>query len=108
MFGEENYFRTGDSNRITEAYTFGREYIQNLQSQGFLKNRYDKITPDIIKKSIFKSGGKFSSNLNNRIIGLMKNDPKQRTILSGILNKMPSVTLPILGGTTLKFSGDRN
>ena len=104
---DENYFRTANSNKITEAAPFAREYIESLRRGGFLRNRYDKITPSIIKKSIDASGGKFSGDLNNRIIGLMQNTPQQRKNLANILNKVPTVTLPILGGATLKFSGDR-
>tara|TARA_Y100000015_G_scaffold37885_1_gene40250 strand:+ start:1111 stop:3000 length:1890 start_codon:yes stop_codon:yes gene_type:complete len=112
----ESYFRRGLGSpddvsryspaRITEAAPFGREYVQSLQSSGLIKNRYDKITPDIIKKSIDKSGGSFSFSKGNRITGLMQNNPQQRKNLAGILNKLPAVTAPVLGGSLI-FSGDK-
>jgi hypothetical protein len=114
-----NYFRYGGSGQM-EPRAFAAELRQSLLDKGFIKDVYQPITPNILSsakkyfaKNPFSQGalksptGQTFNVSGTRLLDFASGSKSNLGQLSKLMNKLPTVTLPILGGTTLKFSGDR-
>jgi len=114
-----NYFRYGGSGQL-EPRAFAAELRQSLLDKGFIKDVYQPITTNILSsakkyfaKNPFSQGALKSPTGQNfnvsstRLLDFASGSKSNLGQLSKLMNKLPTVTLPILGGTTLKFSGDR-
>jgi hypothetical protein len=92
----KDYFETGS--RGQEKMPFAAEVRENLLQRGVIKDYYDDITPDILRKhkDIYdKTGG---LKYTQRLYEIMEDSPENLNILSQALNKMPQVVLPVAGG----------
>jgi hypothetical protein len=93
------YFREGSGG--LEPSAFANELRESLLQKGFIKDTYDEITPDILKKAHkhFKANpmgtyfpedfGSFLSS--TRILDFMKPSKSNFSQLSNVLNKLPAV-----------------
>ena len=103
-----------------EPRAFAAELRQSLLDKGFIKDVYQPITPNILSsakkyfaKNPFSQGalksptGQTFNVSGTRLLDFASGSKSNLGQLSKLMNKLPTVTLPILGGTTLKFSGDR-
>lgn len=92
LVNQKNYWSFGG--RGQEKSAFLAEIRENMLQRGIIKNRYDKITPEMLKEHyrIYKNtkGDKYFL----RTYDVMKNNKKNFEILSRAINKLPAV-LPI-------------
>jgi hypothetical protein len=104
------YFTTGAAKgrvpRLTEAVPFAKEFRSILQQQNLIKNRYQKITPNLLYniKNTLKSGE------STRIYDFMKKsgDSGYTNIesLSKAMNKLPAFA-PFIGFGGALGSGNK-
>ncbi len=102
----KNYFTSGS--RGQEKMPFAAELRENLLQRGIIKDYYDDITPDLLRKhkDIYdKTGG---AKRIQRLYQIMEDSPENLDILSQALNKMPQVALPIAGGAAATISALQN
>jgi lysozyme len=111
--GWESYFRTGSDNM--EPSSFLAELRTLMLENGFIKNTYDKITPELMEKAYnyfkqnpslrhLKGGTKinyFASD--DRILHIIEPSKANFELLSSQMNK-----LPIIGGVGIVGAGLMN
>jgi len=113
-----NYFKYGGSGNM-EPRAFAGELRQSLLDQGFIKNPYDKITPQILSKAknyfdknpaiqaVLKSGGRDVNVSGTRILDFMDKSKSNFSSLAKSMNKLPAITGGLFSGKMV-FSGDKN
>jgi hypothetical protein len=97
LLGSKEYFIHGFGKGMEKA-AFAAEVRENLFQRGFIKNRYDEITPEMLRKHYRlynKTGG---DKFNLRMYEIMEPNKNNFSLLSQALNRMPQVALPIAGG----------
>jgi hypothetical protein len=94
IFDQKHYFRTGSNKK--EAAPFGAEIRSDLLRQGILKNRYDPITPQMVKDHYNAYINSNNNEINLRLYNFMKNEDKNFDLLSNAMNNMPAL-LPTIG-----------
>ena len=65
---------------------------------GILKNEYDPVTPEMIKKLM--------DNVPDRVSSFTKNNVKNRKLLAEIFNKLPAAGAGV--ATTLSLANQKN
>ena len=115
-----DYFKTGGSKVFPselEPSAFAHELREVLLEKGFIKHRYDNITPKLLEKAyntpsmrnvktkIDKDYNKFDDISHTRIFDFMKETPSNFRYLSAALNKLPITTGAI--GTGALLSQDK-
>jgi len=112
-----DYFKYGGSGNM-EPRAFAGELRQSLLDQGFIKNPYDKITPQILSKAknyfdknpvtqaVLKSDGKDVNVSGTRIFDFMDKSKSNFSSLAKSMNKLPAVTGGLFG-SKMVFSGDK-
>jgi hypothetical protein len=91
-----SYFKTGSGGK--EPTAFAQELIEVLIKEGFIKHRYDNITPELLE-SAYKSllTTKDPSIIRNkRIFDFMEPSSDNFETLSKVLNRLP-LTIPAIG-----------
>jgi hypothetical protein len=88
-----------------EKYAMAAEVRENLLKSGILKNRYDEITPEMIKQHKKLYERRIGDKYFLRLYDIMDNTQDNFKILSDALNKMPAVALPAAGGAAALTSG---
>ena len=107
LFGFEEakrYWNIGGGT-AREKYPFAAEIRENLLQSGILKNRYDEITPEMLKKHKRLYEKRTDDRYYLRLYEIMQDTKDNFKILSGALNKMPAVALPAAGGAAALTSG---
>jgi hypothetical protein len=101
--GSKDYFLEGSSGQESAAMT--SEIRENLFQRGIIKNRYDKITPKMIKNhyNLYRNTDTFN-RYPIRVYDIMKDKNKNFNLLSNVLNKMPA-TIPAIGAGYLGYEG---
>ena len=94
IFDQKHYFRTGSNKR--EPGPFGAEIRIDLLRNGIIKNRYDPITPQMLKDHYKNYKNLNDSEIDLRIYNFMKNEDKNFDLLSEAMNNMPAL-LPTIG-----------
>jgi len=115
--GSYNYFKSGGIG-TKEPSAFGSELRQSLVERNFISNRYDEITPDILKQAkksfdlnpsintVDVGGGKKASISSTRIFDFMEGSLNNFTELSKSLNKLPAIATPVVGGGAMLAGGN--
>jgi hypothetical protein len=88
-----------------EKYPFAAEIRENLLKSGILKNRYDEITPEMLKQHKKLYDRRTDDRYYLRLYEIMEDNKDNFKILSNALNKMPAVALPVAGGAAALTSG---
>ena len=88
-----------------EKYPFAAEIRENLLQSGILKNRYDEITPEMLKKHKRLYERRTDDRYYLRLYEIMEDTKDNFKILSNALNKIPAVALPAAGGAAALTSG---
>lgn len=99
------YFSFGSGG--LEKLAYAGDARRNLLERGIIKNLYDKITPEMLKKHY----DLFKRTKNRYDVGLyeiIQDSPKNFKILSEVLNDLPAVALPIAGGAAATISALQN
>jgi hypothetical protein len=107
LFGFEEakrYWNIGGGT-AREKYPFAAEIRENLLQSGILKNRYDEITPEMLKKHKRLYEKRTDDRYYLRLYEIMQDTKDNFKILSDALNKMPAVALPAAGGAAALTSG---
>jgi len=92
-----DYFLTGSNGR--EKSAFLGEVQQYMLDNGHLKHAYDKVTPEMVKKTMANAvfdeerGGKYL-----RLFNIMKPNDKNYEVVSKGLNKMLGFVAPVIIG----------
>jgi hypothetical protein len=94
FFDQKHYFRTGSKKK--EAGPFGAEIRYDLLRRGILKNRYDPITPQMLKDHYAAYKNSKNNEIDLRVYNFMKNKDKNFDLLSEAMNNMPAL-LPTIG-----------
>lgn len=102
--GAKRYWNIG-SGGGREKYPFAAEIRENLLQSGILKNRYDEITPEMLKKHKRLYEKRADDRYYLRLYEIMEDTKDNFKILSNALNKMPAVALPAAGGAAALTSG---
>lgn len=89
-----DYFKTGSGG--TEKVPFISEVRQAMLEDGTIKNEYDKITPDMLKKHYEKYKKNKDEKYPIRLYDIIKDDKKNFTVLSKVLDNLP-IVLQALG-----------
>lgn len=84
-----DYFKNGSEG--TEKVPFLSEVRQVMLKDGTIKNEYDKITPDMLKKHYEKYKKNNDEKYPIRLYDILKDDKKNFTILSKVLDNLPIV-----------------
>jgi hypothetical protein len=96
----KRYFSTG-AGRGQEKAAFAAEVRENLMQRGLLKDRYDDITPDMLKKHYDLYKNTKGNKYNLRLYDIMTGNKENFSYLSEALNRMPAMvppsTLPYVG-----------
>ena len=109
------YFMEGSKGR--EPMAFVQELRQALMDSGIIKNRYDKITPEMIgnAQEFFQTNpmGVFNTSSNSflsntRIFDFMSPTSENFKNLSMILNKLPAALPPVIGAGLLGIDKGEN
>ena len=101
------YFSGGETGRrITEAMPFAKEFRNTLQQQNLISNRFQKITPDLLKgiKNKLKTSGGVSGG--TRIYDFMKKSSSNFGALADGMNKLPAFA-PFIGLGGVLGSGNK-
>lgn len=89
-----NYFAKGNADYTSvEPTAFFREMRQNMINKGYIKNQYDDITGDLIKKFM-------EENPRDRVSSFTSPTNKNLEGLSHVFRNLPAI-LPIAGATYL-------
>ena len=99
----KDYFDFGSFGK--EKYPMAVEVRENLLQSGILKNRYDEITPEMLKEHKRLYDRRTGDKYYLRLYEIMDNTKDNFKILSDALNKMPTVALPVAGGAAAITSG---
>jgi len=111
--GAYTYFKTGSDGQ--ESSSFLAELRSQMKQDGFIKNTYDEITPDLIEKAkayyaknktkkVFVNKGGLQGLTNTRILDFSRATPENYKIISDAMNKLP-VIAPIAGASYLATQG---
>jgi hypothetical protein len=100
----KRYWNIG-SGSDREKYPFAAEIRENLLQSGILKNRYDEITPEMLKKHKRLYEKRTDDRYYLRLYEIMQDTKDNFKILSNALNKIPAVALPAAGGAAALTSG---
>jgi hypothetical protein len=87
---QKNYWNTG-AGRGQEKAAFAAEVRENLLQRGLIKNRYDEITPELLKKHYDLYKNTIGDKFNIRLYDIMNKNPKNFKYLSTALNKLPGL-----------------
>lgn len=109
------YFKTGSDGQ--ESSSFLAELRSQMKQDGFIKNTYDEITPDLIEKAkdyyaknktkkVFINKGGLQGLTNTRILDFSRATPENYKIISDAMNKLPA-TAPIVGASYLATQGQQ-
>ena len=108
------YFLKGSEKR--EPSAFLNELRESIYENGLINDRLSNITPDILRKSydnfkqtpsvvnFLKRDGSPTSLSSHRILDFMEPNNLNFSNLSNLLNRLPSVTLPLAGAATIAGS----
>jgi hypothetical protein len=101
--GSKNYFLEGSSGQ--ESAAMASEIRENLFQRGIIKNRYDEITPKMLKDhyNLYRNTDAYN-RYPIRVYDIMKDKNKNFNLLSNVLNKMPA-TVPAIGAGYLGYEG---
>ena len=83
------YFDKGSEG--TERVPFLAEVRQDLIDKGLIKSEYDPITPGLLKKHFDQYKGMRGEKYPLRIYDIIKDKPKNFSIMSKVLNNLPMV-----------------
>jgi hypothetical protein len=99
----KDYFLEGSSGQ--ESGAMASEIRENLFQRGIIKNRYDKITPKMLKDhyNLYRNTDAYN-RYPIRVYDIMKDKNKNFNLLSNVLNKMPA-TVPAIGAGYLGYEG---
>lgn len=86
----KNYWLTG-AGLGREKAAFAAEVRENLLQRGFIKNRYDEITPELLKEHYNVYKNTIGDKYNLRIYDIMNKNPKNFKYLSTALNRLPGL-----------------
>jgi len=113
-----NYFKSGGSGNM-EPSAFAGELRQSLLDKGFIKNPYDKITPEILSNAknyfsinpstqatLTNSAGKNINVSSTRLLDFMDKSKSNFSSLAKSMNKLPAITGGLFSGK-MAFSGDK-
>lgn len=101
------YFKEGSDGQ--EPSAFLAELREKMKKDGFIKNTYDKVTPEIIekakefytknknKKVLIQGNGNLLSTTDTRILDFARPTQENYKIISDALNKLPAI-VPIAVG----------
>jgi hypothetical protein len=87
------YFSTG-SGRGQEKAAFSAEVRENLMQRGLLKDRYDEITPEMLKKHYDLYKNTKGNKYNLRLYDIMTGNKENFSYLSEALNRLPAMVPP--------------
>jgi hypothetical protein len=87
---QKNYWNTG-AGRGQEKAAFAAEVRENLLQRGLIKNRYDEITPELLKKHYDLYKNTIGDKYKLRLYDIMNKNPKNFKYLSTALNKLPGL-----------------
>ena len=107
------YFKSGSDGQ--ESSSFLAELRSQMQKDGFIKNTYDEITPDLIEKAkdyytknktkeVFVTNRGLQGLTNTRILDFSRATPENYKIISDAMNKLPAIA-PIAGASYLATQG---
>ena len=107
------YFKSGSDGK--ESSSFLAELRSQMQKDGFIKNTYDEVSPDLIEKAkdyysknknkkVFASRAGLEGITNTRILDFSRATPENYKIISDAMNKLP-VIAPIAGASYLATQG---
>jgi len=107
---DEEYFFKNYGGATLEPSAYAGELRQSLLGKGFIKNVYDKITPNILSKAqtYFSKNPLYSAPgvSSTRLLDFAAPTKANFSSISKSLNKLPTLATPVLGGSLI-FSGDR-
>ena len=83
------YFDKGSEG--TERVPFLAEVRQDLIDKGLIKSEYDPITPGLLKKHFDQYKGMRGEKYPLRIYDIIKDKPKNFTVMSKVLNNLPMI-----------------
>jgi hypothetical protein len=92
---QKNYWKTNQ-----ERAAHASEVRANLLERGILENRYDEITPKMLKEHYRLYNNTGGNKYQIRLYNIMQNKDYNFKTLASVLNKMPAVA-PVAGGTAL-------
>jgi hypothetical protein len=103
------YFKSGSNGQ--EPSAFLAELRSQMKQDGFIKNTYDEITPDLIEKAknyygknktkkVFLTDNGLQGITKTRILDFLRATPENYKIISDAMNKLP-VIAPLAGATYL-------
>lgn len=103
------YFKSGSEGQ--ESSSFLAELREQMKKDGFIKDTYDEITPDLIEKvkdyytknktkKVFVNKGGLQGITNTRILDFSRPTLENYKIISDAMNKLPALA-PIAGASYL-------
>ena len=99
----KNYFLEGSAGQ--ESAPMASEIRENLLQRGIIKNRYDEITPKMLKDhyNLYRNTDAYR-RYPIRVYDIMKDKNENFNLLSNVLNKLPA-TVPAIGAGYLGYEG---
>lgn len=108
------YFKLGSEGG--EPSSFLAELRSQMQKDGFIKNTYDNVSPELIEKAkdfysknkskkVFITASGLKGITNTRILDFSRATPENYKIISDAMNKLPTVA-PIAGASYLATQGE--
>jgi len=100
---QRNYWLFGNG-KGQEKAAFAAEVRENLLQKGILKDRYDEISPKMLKKHYGLYHNTTGNKYNLRLYDIMTNNKNNFNFLSEALNNMIT-TVPYVGAGSLGYQG---
>jgi len=102
----QGYFISGSGGR--EKSAFLAEVQQHMLNTGLIKDPYQKITVNDVKKAYDLNTGKYSERKFLRLFNIMEPSEKNFSLIAENLNKMLSLTGAAAGGVGSYKSQEKN